>query len=60
VIGGGLTEREVLHLGAAEWALTAEDVLWRRTKAGLHLDATQREAAEILVQHLLGTGKETF
>ncbi len=60
VIGGGLTEREVLHLGAAEWALTAEDVLWRRTKAGLHLDATQREAAEILVQHLVGTRKEPF
>jgi glycerol-3-phosphate dehydrogenase len=58
VIGGGLTEREVLYLGDTEWARTAEDVLWRRTKAGLHLDAGQRQAAEILVQHLVGGRKE--
>jgi glycerol-3-phosphate dehydrogenase len=58
VIGGGLTEREVLYLREAEWARTAEDVLWRRTKAGLHLDAGQRQAAEVLVQHLVGGRKE--
>ena len=27
-----------------EWAVTPEDVLWRRTKAGLHLTGAQREA----------------
>ena len=27
-----------------EWAETAEDVLWRRTKCGLHMTAQQREA----------------
>ena len=42
--GAGLCEREVRYFVAREWAQTAEDVLWRRTKAGLHLTATQREA----------------
>lgn len=42
--GAGLYAREVDYLVAQEWAVTAEDVLWRRTKAGLHLDAAQREA----------------
>ena len=38
-LGGGLTEAEVDYLSACEWARTAEDVLWRRSKLGLHLDA---------------------
>lgn len=33
--GGGLTEREVEWLVAREWAVTAEDILWRRTRLGL-------------------------
>lgn len=33
--GHGLTERELRHLVAREWARTAEDVLWRRSKLGL-------------------------
>jgi glycerol-3-phosphate dehydrogenase len=35
----GLHERELVHLRDAEWAQTAEDVLWRRSKLGLHLPA---------------------
>ncbi len=42
--GGGLTERELDWLRAEEWARTAEDVLWRRTRLGLHLDPSQRAA----------------
>ncbi|QJR12304.1 D-erythritol 1-phosphate dehydrogenase [Usitatibacter rugosus] len=42
--GAGLTQAEVDYLKREEWARTAEDVLWRRTKAGLHMDAAQREA----------------
>ncbi len=42
--GAGLTEREVEYLVAEEWAETAEDILWRRTKRGLHMDAAQRAA----------------
>ena len=40
----GLTEHELEYLVAEEWAQTAEDVLWRRTKCGLHMTAQQREA----------------
>jgi glycerol-3-phosphate dehydrogenase len=37
--GHGFTEAELLYLMREEWAGTAEAVLWRRTKLGLHLDA---------------------
>ncbi len=37
--GATLTEREVAWLMEHEWARTAEDVLWRRTKLGLRFDA---------------------
>ena len=40
--GANLTEREVAYLVEHEWARTAEDVLWRRTKAGLHMSEAQR------------------
>jgi glycerol-3-phosphate dehydrogenase len=33
--GGGLTEVEAAYLVDHEWARTAEDILWRRTKIGL-------------------------
>jgi glycerol-3-phosphate dehydrogenase len=39
--GGGLTEREVDWLVRAEWARTAEDVLWRRTKLGLRVSTAE-------------------
>jgi glycerol-3-phosphate dehydrogenase len=41
--GAGLHEREVRYLVEREWAYSAEDILWRRTKCGLHLNASQRE-----------------
>ena len=41
--GAGLSEREVRYFIEREWAHTADDVLWRRTKCGLHLDARARE-----------------
>jgi glycerol-3-phosphate dehydrogenase len=40
--GAGLHEREVRYLAEREWAQTADDVLWRRTKTGLHMSAAQR------------------
>jgi len=42
--GAGLYEAEVDFLRREEWACSAEDVLWRRTKAGLHLSAEARDA----------------
>lgn len=37
--GADLTEREVDWLMRNEWACTAEDILWRRSKLGLRFDA---------------------
>jgi glycerol-3-phosphate dehydrogenase len=44
--GGLLYEREASFLSQHEWAETPEDILERRTKHGLHLDATERAAFE--------------
>ncbi len=41
--GGGLTSAEIEYLQTHEWAHTADDVLWRRTKVGLHMTLEQRE-----------------
>lgn len=40
--GGGLYQCEVDYCVRHEWARTAEDVLWRRTKCGLRMTAAQR------------------
>ena len=42
--GAGLTEAEIAYMQEAEWARSAEDVLWRRSKLGLHMSDTQRAA----------------
>ena len=41
--GGHLYEHEVRYLMREEWALEADDVLWRRTKEGLHMTPEQRD-----------------
>jgi D-erythritol 1-phosphate dehydrogenase len=47
--GGGLTERELAHFVEREWARSAEDVLWRRTKCGLHMSEAQcNRVAQVL------------
>ena len=38
VLAGDLTAREVDYLVNVEWARTSEDILFRRTKLGLHID----------------------
>ncbi|MFC4160306.1 glycerol-3-phosphate dehydrogenase [Chitinimonas lacunae] len=42
--GAGLYQCELDYLVAQEWATSADDVLWRRTKRGLHMTAAQRAA----------------
>src|SRR5229473_6810620 len=42
--GGYLYETEVRYLMRDEWAVEPEDVLWRRTKEGLHMTEAQRAA----------------
>jgi glycerol-3-phosphate dehydrogenase len=41
---GALSAAEVRYLMRHEWARTAEDVLWRRSKLGLVLGPQQKEA----------------
>ncbi len=36
-LGEGLAEAEIDDPMGHEWALNAEDILWRRSKLGLHL-----------------------
>lgn len=40
-LGEGLTVREVEYLCDREWARTAEDILWRRSKLGLRFSKAQ-------------------
>ena len=42
--GGTLTERVVDYMVREEWARNADDVMWRRSKAGLAMSAPQRSA----------------
>jgi glycerol-3-phosphate dehydrogenase len=44
--GAGLSAAEVDYLRSAEFAVGAEDILWRRTKLGLRLDAARVAALE--------------
>ena len=49
--GAGLTERELRYFVEHEWAQTAEDVLWRRTKAGLLMSQAQQDrVAQVLAR----------
>jgi glycerol-3-phosphate dehydrogenase len=39
--GASLTASEIKYLMTAEWALTADDIVWRRSKLGLRLSADE-------------------
>ncbi|MBX9849035.1 MAG: glycerol-3-phosphate dehydrogenase [Rhodocyclaceae bacterium] len=41
--GAGLCELEAIHFIRNEWAHSADDILWRRTKAGLAMSAQQQQ-----------------
>src|SRR4029077_2083540 len=47
--GPGLFQTEIDYLIGQEFALTAEDVLWRRTKQGLHLSSVERAHVSVYV-----------
>jgi len=53
--GADLYQAEIDFLIAHEWATTAEDVLWRRTKLGLRLTA---EEASMLDEYMQGVEKK--
>ena len=44
LFGADLTAREVDYLVANEWARSADDILWRRTKLGLRFTSEQATA----------------
>ena len=44
--GATLTESEVQYLMSVEWACTAEDVIWRRSKLGLRLSRSEIAALD--------------
>ena len=46
-VAPGLYEAELVYLREQEWARSAADVLWRRTKLGLHYDPGQRQAVAL-------------
>jgi glycerol-3-phosphate dehydrogenase len=47
---GPLTTREIEHLKSKEWARTADDVLWRRSKLGLHMKPDEQEALRLYME----------
>ncbi|MFL6863339.1 MAG: glycerol-3-phosphate dehydrogenase [Allosphingosinicella sp.] len=50
--GHGLYEREVRWLATREYARTADDILWRRTKLGLLFTPGEAKALEAFLQRL--------
>ncbi len=48
--GSDLYEAEVRYLVENEWARSAEDILWRRTKLGLRLTAAEVAAVQGFVE----------
>lgn len=49
--GGGLTQVEVDWLANHEWAQTADDILYRRTKIGLETSTTTRDRLADFLRH---------
>ncbi|CAN0652747.1 aerobic glycerol 3-phosphate dehydrogenase [Nitratireductor aquimarinus] len=50
--GHDLYEAELRYLVEHEWAVSGEDVLWRRTKRGLHISAEEAAAVDGFMQTL--------
>ncbi len=44
---GSVSEREVDYLRANEWVITADDILWRRSKLGLHMSLDEQNALRV-------------
>jgi glycerol-3-phosphate dehydrogenase len=57
LFGSDLTQREVDYLIEHEWARTADDVLWRRTKLGLRVGQADKSRLEAYMAKRLAGGK---
>ncbi|WP_150287006.1 glycerol-3-phosphate dehydrogenase C-terminal domain-containing protein [Rhabdaerophilum calidifontis] len=53
--GPGLHYREISHLVAREFARTADDILWRRSKLGLALSPSERVALALYLSDQIPT-----
>jgi glycerol-3-phosphate dehydrogenase len=53
--GADFTAAEVRYLMAHEWARTAEDVLWRRSKLGLRITGENRTRLSAFMADAMGT-----
>ena len=51
--GAGLTEAELRYLARHEWARSAEDVVWRRTRLGLQLSPAQIADIDAAMQDIV-------
>jgi glycerol-3-phosphate dehydrogenase len=47
---GPVTEKEIAYLRANEWVVTADDLLWRRSKLGLHMKPEEQEALRVYME----------
>ena len=52
-----MSEAELRYLIAREWAQTAQDVLWRRTKLGLRFNAAEAAELEAWLRDMLSPEK---
>jgi len=57
-IAGDLSEAEVRHLVENEWAETADDVLWRRSKIGLLASKEQVAILERLMMSMKSKSRQ--
>ena len=55
-LGADLTGVEVRYLMDHEWAQTADDVLWRRSKLGLLVSAAEHEQLAKFMANAIGSG----
>jgi glycerol-3-phosphate dehydrogenase len=47
---GPVTEREIAYLRNNEWVVTADDLLWRRSKLGLHMKPDEQDALRVYME----------
>jgi glycerol-3-phosphate dehydrogenase len=52
-LGDDIYEAEIAYLVNTEWALTIEDLLWRRSKLGLHVSEDTQQNIQALLKDLL-------
>jgi glycerol-3-phosphate dehydrogenase len=57
-LGDNVYEAEIRYLADVEWALTSEDILWRRSKLGLHVSEPTQENIEKMLQTIMNERAE--